>query len=163
MEDTSAFLNMVKDPLILSFLNFLKLNSINQPISQIAAPKPETQSSITLKYFLNIAQNLPKFNLTINGEDFKSQGEIKPGIYEGGFKLWECEKDGVDYFLENNISLHEFIKSHIPLYTKTNPDVLEIGCGSGLFGILCLLLDANSVTFQDFNAEVQVNIIFLKN
>lgn len=48
----------------------------------------------------------------------------------------------------------EFIKNHNANYTGSSLNVLELGCGSGLFGIICLLLGANTVTFQDYNSEV---------
>ena len=67
--------------------------------------------------------------------------DIRTGVYEGGFKIWECSIDLVQFLNLNNID------------TK-GKDVLELGCGGGLPGIYCLLKEANSVCFQDFNEEV---------
>jgi hypothetical protein len=123
MEDTNSFLTLVRDPLILAFLKFLKGHEIDQPISEIAPPKDTSHETFTLRYFSNIAQNLPKFNLTINGSSFKSLGEITPGIYEGGFKLWECEKDAIHYLQSTNHSLTSFIQAHNPSFTNPHPDI----------------------------------------
>jgi len=115
MEDSHNFLSVIKDVQTISFLSFLETNSIQQPIGEIS-----TQNNpLVVKWFKNLALNLPLYNLTINGEDFESLGEIKPGVYEGGFKLWECEKDAVQYFLMENIQLQDFIKCHNPLHKKT--------------------------------------------
>ena len=65
--------------------------------------------------------------------------DIIPGKYEGGFTLWECTTDLIDYIKD------------IDFKGKT---VLEIGCGHGLVGILSLLRGAQSVTFADFNKDV---------
>ena len=117
--------------MILAFLTFLKGHEITQPIAEITPPKGTPHKTFTLKYFSNIASNLPKFNLLINGAPFASLGEIKPGIYEGGFKLWECERDAINYLQEANLTLPEFIQTHCPGSTSLHPTVLEFGCGSG--------------------------------
>lgn len=151
MENTQDFLKIIKDSLILSFLEYLKQNQIIQQIDSISLDNNIISANGQIKgvkYFKNVADTLYKYKLSINGEDFRELGEIKPGVYEGGFKLWECEKDGVQYILQNGFSK---IFSDLD-FSKKN--VLEIGCGSGLFGILCLIYDVNSVTFQDFNSEV---------
>lgn len=64
-----------------------------------------------------------------------------PGVYEGGFKLWECTQDVLEMFTNNELDVRE----------KT---VLDLGCGSGLLGIKCLLDGAKHVVLQDFNMQV---------
>ncbi|KAI9916795.1 hypothetical protein PsorP6_016757 [Peronosclerospora sorghi] len=66
--------------------------------------------------------------------------DIQAGVYEGGFKLWECALDLVT-FLEQRL--------------ETMPStVLELGCGHGLPGICALQRGAEKVTFSDYNKEV---------
>lgn len=156
MEDKNTFLTIIKDELIAKFLAFTKTNAVSQAIGTIK-PKnqeEENQNVVTIKFFQNIAKTLPKFNLMIDEQKFETLPEIQPGIYEGGFKLWECESDATQFVLDQNKSILEFLKSHNTEYIGDAPNVLELGCGSGLFGIACLLLGANTVTFQDYNCEV---------
>ena len=69
--------------------------------------------------------------------------------YEGGFKVWECAVDLID-----------FLSSPPPRSPPLLPPavyarVLEVGCGHGFPGLFCLLeKDAAHVTFQDLNHEV---------
>ncbi|GMH45106.1 hypothetical protein BSKO_13063 [Bryopsis sp. KO-2023] len=89
----------------------------------------------------------------------QKDSDLVPGIYEGGFKLWEGGLDlcrflagkwGVgenlisspDHPLDVNFKLHR---------------VLELGCGHGLPGVMALLGGAE-VHFQDFNAEVLTSL-----
>lgn len=65
--------------------------------------------------------------------------DIIAGKYEGGFTLWECTVDLMNYM--KNIDW-------------TGKTVLEIGCGHGLVGILALKKGAKSVCFADFNKDV---------
>lgn len=67
--------------------------------------------------------------------------DLNSGVYEGGFKVWEC-----------SIDLVEFLKKSPSLLI--GKDVLELGCGAGLPGIHCLLSGSGSVCYQDFNEEV---------
>ncbi len=73
--------------------------------------------------------------------DVLKHSDLNSGVYEGGFKVWECSIDLVEYLHANGIMV-------------SSKDVLEIGCGGGLPGIYCLLSGSRSVCFQDFNAEV---------
>lgn len=61
--------------------------------------------------------------------------DIIPAQYEGGLKIWECTFDLVRYL------------SSLDFCNKT---VLDLGCGSGLAGITCLLRGCRSVDFHDF-------------
>lgn len=106
---------------------------------------------------LNISDNTPPLHnkppysfLTVGNRSLKLYCQIPethnnldliPGTYEGGFKLWECTLDLLEY-LSQNVA---FFKGK---------SVLDLGCGTGLLGIFTLLDGARNVSFQDFNKEV---------
>lgn len=72
-----------------------------------------------------------------------SNSDLKTGIYEGGFKVWECTQDLIIYLLKTKNDQKRSLK------------ILDVGCGGGLLGICCLLnLDPECVHFQDFNSDV---------
>nr|AIW62598.1 conserved hypothetical protein [Scytodes thoracica] len=66
--------------------------------------------------------------------------DLVPGVYEGGFKVWECSLDLIKYLHEANCLVNQL-------------EVIELGCGSGLPGLLAYHRGCD-VTFQDFNKEV---------
>lgn len=70
--------------------------------------------------------------------------DLIPGTYEGGFKLWECTLDLLEYLRENTTLFNSKV-------------VLDLGCGTGLLGIYTLTAGAHKVDFQDFNKEVLIN------
>jgi hypothetical protein len=45
-----------------------------------------------------MSELLTKYKLKINGQYLNQLPEVVKGQYEGGFKLWECEKDGCWFF-----------------------------------------------------------------
>lgn len=66
--------------------------------------------------------------------------DVSPGVYEGGFQLWECSLDLIDF---------------LNAYPNFNgKSVFELGCGRGLPGILTALKGASKVVLQDFNRDV---------
>jgi len=69
-----------------------------------------------------------------------SKADLIPGVYEGGFKQWECGEDLLDYLYAESIP-------------PADAKVLEIGCGHGIPGLFCLQRGA-AVSFQDYNDEV---------
>jgi SAM-dependent methyltransferase len=71
--------------------------------------------------------------------------DLVPGVYEGGFKLWECSRDLLEV-------LHE-LDSSGELALKGTA-VFEAGCGAGLPGALAARLGARCVVMQDYNASV---------
>ena len=71
--------------------------------------------------------------------------DLIPGVYEGGLKIWECAFDLVRYLARP--------ASETGIWLRGSR-VLELGCGAGLPAISALLQGAESVCFQDFNAEV---------
>ena len=74
-------------------------------------------------------------------KDLIEHSDLRSGVYEGGFKVWECSIDLIEYLQSCNFSWN-------------GKDVLELGCGGGLPAIYCLLNGSNTVYFQDFNEEV---------
>ena len=73
--------------------------------------------------------------------------DLSSGIYEGGFKVWECTVDLIKYLSENRHLIED-------------KKILDLGCGAGLPGIFCLLHGADHVCFQDYNPEVINNFTF---
>lgn len=67
--------------------------------------------------------------------------DVVPGVYEGGFKLWECAED---------LAMHLHSELRAELKGKT---VLEIGAGHALPSVLAALSGAE-VTVHDFNEDV---------
>jgi predicted nicotinamide N-methyase len=74
------------------------------------------------------------------------ESDLVPDVYEGGFEVWECTVDLLNY-LRNNSNV-----------IKNGSSVLDLGCGSGLLGICAKQACCDStVHFQDYNAEVIQN------
>jgi 2-polyprenyl-3-methyl-5-hydroxy-6-metoxy-1,4-benzoquinol methylase len=69
--------------------------------------------------------------------------DVEPGVYEGGFKLWEAALDTLQFLVERPDK-----------YPLEGREVLDLGCGHGLLGIYALLAGARHVTFADYNQEV---------
>lgn len=67
--------------------------------------------------------------------------DVVPGVYEGGFKLWECAED---------LAMHLYNNCRADLKDKA---VLEIGAGHALPSVLAALSGA-AITVHDFNEEV---------
>jgi SAM-dependent methyltransferase len=87
----------------------------------------------------SIGENI-SFGNDIGTENIKS--DLISGVYEGGFKTWECSLDLVNMINTLNLS---------------GKRVIELGCGSGLPGISCIKRGAN-VDFQDYNHKVLKNV-----
>ncbi len=70
--------------------------------------------------------------------------DVIPQIYEGGFKLWECAIDLIQFLFHNNL---------IP--SMNGKHLLELGCGHAL-PLISILLSSHptSLHFQDYNREV---------
>lgn len=85
-------------------------------------------------YIHNIAKFLDDNEVLVFDKKLKDLPDIKKKIYEGGFKIWECELDGLKYISDQHIDFKE-------------KRVLEIGCGSGLMALYCLLKNAQKAIF----------------
>ena len=71
--------------------------------------------------------------------------DLVSGVYEGGFKLWECARDLMVVMEELRLQEELVVRG---------ARVLEAGCGAGLPGVLALRLGCASVVLQDYNAAV---------
>eukprot|EP00389_Voromonas_pontica_P017172 GDKH01026877.1.p1 GENE.GDKH01026877.1~~GDKH01026877.1.p1 ORF type:complete len:245 (-),score=16.94 GDKH01026877.1:169-903(-) len=66
---------------------------------------------------------------------------VKRGSYEGGHVVWECTTDLLGILDEEETSF-------------AGKTVLDLGCGQGLLGAFSRLRGADTVVFQDLNADV---------
>lgn len=87
-----------------------------------------------------------QFTLSFDSTDCKGY-DLVPGKYEGGGKLWECSVDLARYIFKNIESLRSY----------SYGCCLELGCGHGLPGIICMKSLGLDVSFSDFNIEVLQN------
>ncbi|CAG8549464.1 4385_t:CDS:2 [Ambispora gerdemannii] len=91
----------------------------------------------------NIKKNQNLFDVMVESDLIK-------GVYEGGFKTWECSLDLVDYLAGRGINIDSL-------------KVLELGCGSGLPGIYILTREKSArVDFQDYNEQV-IKLVTIPN
>ena len=70
--------------------------------------------------------------------------DIIPGVYEGGYKVWECSVDLTAMLLQKACTLPELSTCR----------AIELGCGHGFPGVAALKLGCPRVVFSDLNAEV---------
>eukprot|EP01080_Neovahlkampfia_damariscottae_P012012 gene12012-5412_t len=70
--------------------------------------------------------------------------DLIPNVYEGGFKIWECSVDIIQYLEEIKFELK-------------NKHVIDLGCGHGFPGIYSIK-KGSFVTFQDYNDTVIENV-----
>lgn len=75
--------------------------------------------------------------------NLSGNSDLIRGVYEGGFKTWECSIDMVQYL------------SSLPVDQISNKKVLELGCGSSLPSLYLLSCsETNKVDVQDYNDQV---------
>ncbi|KAI7885587.1 hypothetical protein K492DRAFT_123659 [Lichtheimia hyalospora FSU 10163] len=87
----------------------------------------------------------------VNMLDLNSNSDLVRGVYEGGFKTWECSLDLTEYLAK------------LPKEQVTNKRVLELGCGSALPSLFLLQHDSsNHVDVLDYNEQV-IQYITLPN
>ena len=77
-------------------------------------------------YAVGIGKAMDEGGIQFLGTPLDKSEAIKKNVYEGGFKIWECEKDAVN-FLAEDPQLKERVQG---------ASILELGCGSGLMGSL---------------------------
>jgi protein-histidine N-methyltransferase len=87
-------------------------------------------------------------------------GDLSSGLYEGGFKTWECAVD-----------LAGFVASHVTLTKVELWEVIELGAGSGIPSLAIFREALNRTrlgkerikfTFCDYNEEV-LNLVTMPN
>lgn len=76
-------------------------------------------------------------------DEILKNSDLSPGVYEGGFKLWECAVDLIHHLEDESISFE-------------NKRVLDLGCGFGFPGIFALKKGA-IVYFQDYVSLIREN------
>lgn len=87
----------------------------------------------------------------LNMLNLTGNSDLIRGVYEGGFKTWECSIDLVQWL------------STLPKQEITNKSVLELGCGSALPSLYLLEKSFNNkVDVQDYNDQV-IRLITLPN
>lgn len=86
-----------------------------------------------------LKENFPEENTV--SKTFSSHSDLITGVYGGGLKIWECTLDFLAYFT----------KSHMKF---AGEEVLDLGSGSGLLGIIALKGGATEVHFQDYISMV---------
>jgi SAM-dependent methyltransferase len=116
-------------------------NKLNERIvckSKIDKLTFPTYSKSILKVNLNVDTALSNEECSFVHE--LKNSDLISGLYEGGFKLWECSFDIINYLISNKMDLN-------------GKRVLDCGCGHGLPGLYAILENA-TVDFQDYNWEV---------
>lgn len=48
------------------------------------------------------SRNCPSYSSTAVEAELSGKDDIKPGVYEGGFKTWECAVDLASYLAERS-------------------------------------------------------------
>lgn len=86
-----------------------------------------------------LKENFPGENII--SKSFSSHSDLITGVYEGGLKIWECTFDLLAYFTKAQVKF-------------AGKRVLDLGCGSGLLGLIALKEGAREVHFQDYNSMV---------
>ncbi|XP_058396088.1 histidine protein methyltransferase 1 homolog [Diceros bicornis minor] len=86
-----------------------------------------------------LKENFPGENIV--SKSFSSHSDLITGVYEGGLKIWECTFDLLAYFTKAKVKF-------------AGKKVLDLGCGSGLLGIIAFKGGAKEIHFQDYNSMV---------
>mmetsp|Transcript_29020 Transcript_29020/g.64017 ORF Transcript_29020/g.64017 Transcript_29020/m.64017 type:complete len:307 (-) Transcript_29020:2360-3280(-) len=86
-----------------------------------------------------------------------AESDLIPGVYEGGFKLWEGSVDLCKFLLNKYQLKGSTFKGTDVENELQGKRVLELGCGHGLPGMLALMAGAD-VHFQDYNKVVLTSL-----
>lgn len=112
--------------------------------------QPETAASEVQELILQ-SKHLPQFWLVrqslpgdSSDKSIENPNDLVPSVYEGGFKVWECTLDLIEYL----------DKSYHQALSLQGKKVLDLGCGVGILGFYSLVRGALMVCFQDYNEEV---------
>lgn len=116
------------------------------------AVKESIRLEVTADRYAEIVEELKsaKVNCFLSGETEigyldntsltdKSDTDLIPSVYEGGYKIWECTQDLADVFTSTD-ELNEF----------EGKAVCDLGCSAGVLGIIGLINGASRVDFQDY-------------
>jgi len=96
---------------------------------------------VTLTY---VSNSMEVLNEKLEQPKYDEKKDVVKNEYEGGFTIWECTYDLINFLLQNGEKLD-----------LNGKNILDLGCGHGLVGIFCMkAYDVNTVCFQDFNLDV---------
>uniref|UniRef100_A0A7S0R223 protein-histidine N-methyltransferase n=1 Tax=Pyramimonas obovata TaxID=1411642 RepID=A0A7S0R223_9CHLO len=118
------------------------------PAEEITTGKPVRQEeleTVDIGKGVQLVKKRPQNAGDVLGDETISDSDLKAGLYEGGFKLWECAVD---------LTIHLNEECNSGKIKLKDANVLELGCGHGLPGIFTLLQGAKGVALQDYNREV---------
>ncbi|KAJ8930268.1 hypothetical protein NQ314_016935 [Rhamnusium bicolor] len=101
--------------------------------------------NVEIKYLssnevLKILQNKQSLDDLSTLKAEHNHSDLLPAVYEGGLKIWECTFDLLNYINDNQLNFE-------------HKNVLDLGCGAGIIGILSLL-KGSTCYFQDYNSDV---------
>ena len=148
-ETTESKPELSKKPVIQLDIAFLNLEPSLLPyysspiIRNISGTEFALSLNPTLEELIAIYRKYPGVSSesqTQLSDWFRGPSDLVPGLYEGGFRLWEGAVDLVEFLTNQNIEFE-------------NKLVLELGTGIGIPGILALKRGAK-VWFQEYNIEV---------
>lgn len=129
-----------------SCLRIAKEHSIPKDLSKVLENKvmetlPGLQNiNLSVVKTILLKDNFPGEE-NIVSKSFSSHSDLITGVYEGGLKIWECTFDLLDYLVKASVKF-------------AGKKVLDLGCGSGLLGIIALQEGAKEIHFQDYNSLV---------
>lgn len=120
---------------------FSKLKLTRSAITELKSPRLKC---VNISELVNV-DSLVTDNSVV--DLLKSTSDLKSGVYEGGFKTWECTFDLINYIRDNLVEI-------LP-DTDKPLKVLDLGCGSGFLGLFMLSLAKAKnidvrVDFQDY-------------
>ena len=119
----------------------------NLRIETLVVPSSNGSSCDKIHYVnqLDVTNSSQSINddRTSNNVSNETGTDLIAGVYEGGFKIWECSYDVLTY-------LQELVDTNDSMFSN----VLDLGCGAGLLGIFTAIKGAESVVFQDYNEAV---------
>jgi hypothetical protein len=139
LKSVNEHLNQMKISELWTLINSKKTNlknlkgSTSEEVTENGGMQQEESSGPQpIKYVSNILDVLQKVKFKVKGIEAEKLNQLYAGVYEGGFLLWECERDAVE-FVHYSGWMDNF--DHV---AKEDAKILEIGCGSGLLGVYLL-------------------------
>ncbi|XP_037362417.1 histidine protein methyltransferase 1 homolog [Talpa occidentalis] len=151
-QDTDSILSAANDSINLglpeeqSCLRIAKEHSVPKDFKKVLENKvmealPDLQNiNLSVVKTILLKENFPGEE-NIVSKSFSSNSDLITGVYEGGLKIWECTFDLLDYLIKANVKF-------------AGKKVLDLGCGSGLLGIIAFRGGAKEIHFQDYNSLV---------
>ncbi|MES1916839.1 MAG: hypothetical protein MHM6MM_008624 [Cercozoa sp. M6MM] len=111
-----------------------------------ALPSIELESGLELKRCTPLSDNSSLSEVT-------ARTDVESGVYEGGFKVWECTHDVL-----------ALSKTDLNSLMSSCTSVLDLGCGHGLLGTAVALKSNRhkvdcSVVFHDLNTQVLRTVV----